>query len=771
MKIYQNIIFLIFGFIIISFQNCSMKGFDVGDQPKTVDGSDLNDSQTNNDELEWIQDLFGTQDETYSSDNCNLLGQATLPLVTHYPQLGAKEQPIINNPNAGQQLNSGQEYVTYWDNSKFSPPTVGNYLGNNYDLQNYPPGVGDNAKRLEGRLKQLCISGLSSVRFIQGAHKIRSMGELSLLAIENAPYFQVLHSLVYKNNLFTIIIPPKWTKESSQSLPTLFNGLYDLNVNFMSIDGPPLLATLAQLFTVKKTSGFGILWNGNGALGSRSIDNVAYAELNEFLSIFLNDFGAAADKFVTFGGSRGGITALNVASHPAVTAIKVAFVYSTTPPNEFDTIAGLVTPTNPALLSAPDWSVGIYGSWRKSFRHPVGFMRTEFQGLTGSEAHLKVLTGTSRDSDVRKEFNALSPGKIDKLLRNRTQIFLEVGSHDFIVPSTDQFQLFMDGFSAGIQMEVRVNYLFGHGIDQKARSTKLASVMNTLIDQPPNDLTFVTPGQVNRFIASPDGVFNPLGSGAPPLTIELPRFVIDEADLVILATGPQNGRYLLVFSKGGELTKIEVLLDSNGLANLRLPQSTFSEGDHTFIGAYTLDSSSRPLLKVTITSLVKKDLVVTRFSGDIRPFLVNISGTIIDGISEKGRYFRSGIGEGSNYGFLQIGTSAIPDDELKLIGQQSSNLTCTYSLSSPGPIAVGNSITETLNCINVPADSKSRMVGTHNNVPYSDPPIAYAGGPVSVTYNNDGGAIVGVWNRRAEILDSNNVVIYSTSSRAVTLSP
>ena len=90
-----------------------------------------------------------------------------------------------------------------------------------------------------------------------------------------------------------------------------------------------------------------------------------------------------------------------------MTAASVAFEYSSVPPYELNTVASLTTPTVPLLLTASDWSVGFIGSWQNSFRHPAGFGRFGFQGQTGNESHLKVLTGASSNFDVSREFNAL----------------------------------------------------------------------------------------------------------------------------------------------------------------------------------------------------------------------------------------------------------------------------------------------------------------------------------------------------------------------------
>lgn len=811
--------------MVLTFQNCG--GFSVlgVNQEAAVSLSAI--SQTDASERALMQNVFGSPPVTTSADQnstCQLIGDATLPLVTHYPNLGSKDVPPIHNLNQASEWMSGKPYVTLYDTSKFALPVVGNYLLNHYDLENYPPGVSDNQVRFNALLKQLCVNDLNSVRFIQGANEIKSAGDLTALVVENAPYFQILHSLVYKNNLFTLVIPPRWSKASSARLPTLFNGFYDLNVNFVGLEGPSMLETLAQAYVAKGKSGFAIFWNGNGGIGSRTVDNVAYGELNDFLRIYLSDLGASSSQFVSFGASRGGVTALNVASHPAVTAISVAFAYSSVPPYELDQVAGLVNPTIPALLFSSDWSVGLVGSWQNSFRHPSGFTRTGFDGLSGQEAHLKVLTGSSRNADAPSQYNALTPSKIAKLSRNQTQIFLETSSHDFIVPSSDQQRLIPDAIAAGLRLEGRVNYLYGHGHDNDARRAKLASVYGALIDATTIP-SFVSTGTVSRFVASPKGVFQPLAASAAPLTLEVPRYIVDEADVVFVATGPANGRYLIAFQKGDEIAKIDLDLDTKGFANLRLAKSLFTSGDYRFFGAYTKDVGGNLREKIVVTSTATRGLVMSRVTGDIRAFVANASGTVIDGIIAQGRYFDNGVATGSNYGFLQTGTTVISSAELAILvppkptpsptatpaptatptptaaptatptatptptprptatptptpkptatptptPSPTPALQCSYTHSTLGPIPVGGMISERLACLNIPAGAYYQILGTRDGVAFADTPLPMTSPMIENKFTNDGVTTSGVWVRRGQILNASGTVLIQTTPITVTL--
>ncbi len=493
------------------------------------------------------------------------------------------------------------------------------------------------------------------------------------------------------------------------------------------------------------------------------------------------------------------------------------------PPYELDVVSGLVTPTVPALLYSSDWSVGLIGSWQNSFRHPPGYTRTGFDGLTGQQAHMKVLTSSGRIADAPQQYNALTPAKIAKLLRNQSQILLEASSHDFIVPSTDQLRLIPDSIAAGIRLEGRVNYLYGHGHDNEARRAKLANVYSALIDVT-SIPTFVSVGRISRYIASSKGVFQPLSSASPPLTLEIPRYIVDESDVVFQATGPTNGRYLVVFqkgddSKGSELTKIDLDLDAKGFANLRLPLSLFAAGDYTFFGAYVKDASGILRDKVVVTSTATRGLVMSRVPGDVRAFVANASGTVMDGITSQGRYFENGIASGSNYGFLQTGATPISSGELALLVPPTPTpiplptatptpaptatptpvptatptpkptatptptptpsptpkpsptpaLACSYTHSTLGPIVVGGMISERLACLNIPAGSYYQIVGTRDGVAFADTPLPLTVSTIENKFTNDGTTTFGVWVRRGQILNAGGTVLLQTTPITVTL--
>ena len=724
MKI-KSISIVIFSFaILFSFQNCGKLS---GIQSELNSSSDtelpLNTKQISESNL--MLSLFKNQVDKNSISNlkqtsvCQIIGNPQVPLITHYPRTDGYDDPQVFNANAEESILQGHQNVLVYNLNAVKMPAVGQYIGNRYSTNSYNSNEDQN--QLNQILSELCVNGLNQVKFVQSNVEIFSNGDLRRLIVENAPYFQIIHSLTFKNNLFTVIIPPYWHISSSQNLPTLFNGFYDLNENFLKLEGSPLIKTLGSVYLKKQSSGFGILWNGNGAIGSRSVDDQSYAELNDFLKIFLSDTGAAPHKFVSFGVSRGGITALNIASHPKVTAVQVAFAYSSCPPNEISEYQNYISTTVPFLLHANDWSSGVYGSWRKSFIFPAGLGRQQFEGLSGAEAHFKVLTGTTDINSIVQNNNALTPTKIQKLIQNRTQIFLEMGSHDYIVPSVDQLKLFDTASIAGIKIEGRVNYLLGHHFDNDARHEKLNFVLENLITN--SETNFIQPHRLNYYVASPEGTFNSTDNNKRLASIELPRIISNEVDTVSIGYGSPQQKLMLVFKKGSAHFILKLSMDSKGYLIQKIDPELFPEGDSEFVGAFELDSNEKPTYKLNVQFTTKNSVpVITHFKGDLQPY-AHKAGSVVNsttyGPNKSLSYFNQNVTHGSNFGFIVTGQNSISaaDQEIlkKVIAPQ--QLT-QLIINCPMNLNAGDSGTCT--ATDVPSQSLASGYWTVDGVKVSD---------------------------------------------------
>lgn len=641
-----------------------------------------------------VSHMFANRSIASNTFPCSLIGSG-LPLVTHYPKIGEKQNPTVFNANGAQSVLNGESNVPMY-NSLFKLPTVGNYIGDRYALSNYEPNSvlpsgQTNSQSFESLYKMLCSSKISSVKFKQGAIEIFNNGDIAKQITPKAPYFQILHGVIFRKNLFTIVVPPYWNPTTLNNLPTLMNGFYDINQNLIELEAKNMFSILNSSFVETGKTGFGILWNGRGAIGSRTFDDSAYQDVNDFIKIYLNDLKASNSKFITFGGSRGGSTAFNLASHPLVSAARVAYVYSSVPPYEINMVSKLTSVTVPNLLYASDWSVGIYGSWKKSFVHPATIpYRPDYSGLNGQQSHLMVLTGSYHDVDYISKFNLLTPAKINKLKQNKTQISLEISTHDFIVPSVDQYKLYKDAFANDLDLEVRLNYLIGHESDTPFRNKKILQAFEKLASASSSTSDrFVTKHQVRTFLANPDASYTEFSSSKTRLSVELPKYLNSEIDPLVLATGSVNTNFILIFENSNKSLLVHKFnTDSNGISISKLDPTIFRVGEYKLLYVIEFDSNLNPIFKLNYLSLNKVGFPITLigFEGDLKPYIANgISNAILEGIrgpSGSQSYFNPGVTHGSNYGFIQTESVALTPAEIQEVKKL---LASTPNVPTPAP--------------------------------------------------------------------------------------
>ena len=239
-----------------------------------------------------------------------------LPLLTHYKSgvgyslQGTDPQNDIYNPNAAESYLSGA--ITPLYNEFF--PNINHYIGMNYD-----PSTFTN-EQVATTLNAICTTTNVQFKLVQPAIEINTAQDIYNSIKKNTPYAQIIHSLVFRNNLFTIIVPPYW--DPKNKYPTLINGFYGLNDSLINGAGPITMNTIGNLYNENHLGAIGILWNGGGAIGSRTMNDLAYRDLNDFMSLVIPTIGIDEDRIISHGGSRGGVTALNIASSSEITSFK-----------------------------------------------------------------------------------------------------------------------------------------------------------------------------------------------------------------------------------------------------------------------------------------------------------------------------------------------------------------------------------------------------------------------------------------------------------------
>lgn len=709
--------------LVFSFNNCG-PGFQIAQDSTTnaafLDGS-IKSPPSMSDLSEPLQsaghrsDLLAQVNQSAhmvnKAGNCVIEGN--FPVRTHYQErvgfsIKGVDGTSVENADWPQQIARGEKYVRFYK----TEPEADQYHYNRIDEW----GIGET--EYINSLKILCSQGVSKVRFIQIDKEFQTGSDISSVIVPNEMSFQVIHSLVYKKNLFTIVIPPMWKKNNQYT--TLMNGFYGLNVNLARLAGPTFFKALSDSYGKDSKGAVAILWNGQGALSSRTMNDEAYLQFNEFMSQVMPVLGLHPEKGIAFGASRGGVTALNLAAHPAVNAIKVSYVHSVVPPAEVSSIIDLVTPTIPFLAFAQDWSTGWVNSWHQDFVVPG-------RSMSGHERHLQVLTGSYDKGFVKQNIDLTAPAKMNKLKANKTSVFLEIGSHDNIVPFVDQYKLFQIYKKSNVSVEARVNYLVGHNGDVTlADNNILNAILKLNASQNPGALSFVQVGKKTNMKVQPQSsifeTYN-LGYTDTPLTIEFPKIVTLKSKPQILATGVPGKRYAIVAKDIlGNLHLHRFTLDENGVSVTEFLPSDLPVGTTRVLSVHEVDNQLQILKTLSFIASVKGNppIEVIRLNQEEEDYVEKLGAqfsgrlqSLIVGERSVNAYSR--ISE-TNYGVLEAGARN-PTEEEKLIlsGLHNLNTNQTYCMASVLNKQNAYSLTDDIS-LNLTIPTGSVAIGQRNQI-------------------------------------------------------
>lgn len=582
-----------------------------------------------------IMVLLFSGELTQASNSCQVTYDK-LPLVTHYSQaldqvvFGSRDKKIVDSTNFATDLKNYQakstDYVQLF-NSQILP---NKYLANNYDLDNF------SSDEIVSSLKNLCdITGVN-VNLVQATEEIKGTIELKKLIKYHLNSWQIIHSLPYKNNLFSIVLPPDL--KEGDSLPFVIHGGYGLNNNFINEEGVRLRTLLGQAYN-QGVKAVGILWNGMGAVGSRTINDQAYLEFNEFFSILKAQAKIDDQKGIAFGTSRGGITALNLASHKFTDSMRIAYVDSSVPAADARFCVDLVSPTFPRAMEANDWTTGYVGSWMSSFRYPLSD-EPRLTGLSGLDAHYAILTNDFKSGDSNR-YALFSEDRINKLNRNGTAVFLEIGSHDLWVAFADQIALGYRFYSLLNKVEIKINYLAGHFVDLDQRSKRLLNALLQLASSAKSD-RMINNHQVSRNIVSGIGgdqttiLYQPtLTYSALPITVEVPKFIIRESPVQIVLTGITGRKFSLNFvGSEGDRKTIFAQIGDYGSAILSSSFDQWPNSRYQLESVFELNPLNQPEYRLRFQSTVlnEDNLMIYKYDGDLRMYAHQAADIIIRSI-------------------------------------------------------------------------------------------------------------------------------------------
>ncbi len=395
---------------------------------------------------------------------------------------------------------------------------------------------------------------------------------------------QVVHALVEEGALFTVLLPPGWRVDDPPGThPILLWGFYDLHESVFDLyDGVPgggwpdvLLEAVADSGRDGGRGVIGVVWNGGGALGSASLNPAFGRQVASIVQRVVRDYGGASQWVVTFGGSRGGVSALRTAVQGAASPFRVVLAIAAVPPTRFGEHAEMVSTTYPGLLGHRAWSVGYADAWREDWRYPSCGAHPELRGATAVEAHRYVLTGYRAEADA-DAVSLVSAASLDALRSEGTQIFLQIGEHDFIVPYAHQAEFAYKGLRAGLRMDVAVLLQSGHGALHEVGAPSMAKYGLLLraaevLSDPTLDLSgpvpsFVEAERTRYFVARRDMARHVEVSPSHfPVSVDVPAVAYRDSRLVVSVVAPPSSRYELFVTNpsGGRFRFLEGTLPAD----------------------------------------------------------------------------------------------------------------------------------------------------------------------------------------------------------------
>lgn len=371
---------------------------------------------------------------------------------------------------------------------------------------------------------------------------------------------QVVHAITAADSLYSVFLPPGWDPAApAGTYPIVFNGHYDLHTNTFRETGPLMTKVVAHSGLDGRRGVIGVLWNGGGAYASRTMSPHSLDLMAQVIADVAARYHGNPQWVVTMGGSRGGVTALRMAANPSKKPYRVVATVAAVPPALIGDHAKLGGVTFPALIHAVGWTVGLKDAWRSGWTYPACAGRPELTGLSGWQAHLKILTGLSDPDVANAQESLLAPRYLDALQASGTQIFLSVGEHDFIVPYAHQVQLGLAFVQRGLPAQIEVLVRGGHdfvrtGLGGATPPTVLheklfADIVDAIAD-PALDLagpvpTLVQKGVRYHRVDRQTGEAQVFAPATYPFAVDLPFYAVAGQSFPIVVVGAPGTQFTI----------------------------------------------------------------------------------------------------------------------------------------------------------------------------------------------------------------------------------
>jgi hypothetical protein len=262
-----------------------------------------------------------------------------------------------------------------------------------------------------------------------------------------------------------------------------------------------------------------------------------------------------------YGGSRGGVTALAMASNPKRYDYRVTLAAAVVPPARVGELSTLQSTTFPALLGGVSWTTGFGDAWRSGWTYPSCAGLAHLTGKTGPQAHLYILTGTTDPAYADAHYSLLGPDYLTALRTAGTKVHLEVGSHDAFGLYAHGVEYGLKLAAAGVPLEMEVLIRAGHASRPESAKPFVPAATNRIWEALQ---TYVEPALVGRALPHVPGVkffrvnrstrkleaFVPSGA-VYPFTLEGARYVAQGKRFPVVLVGAAGTAWQLTITPSG----------------------------------------------------------------------------------------------------------------------------------------------------------------------------------------------------------------------------
>jgi len=376
---------------------------------------------------------------------------------------------------------------------------------------------------------------------------------------------QVIHATVLDTSVYTVFLPPNWSGAApANTYPIVFDGAYDLNGNTFSSLGASMADWVSESGLNGRRGVIGVLWNGGGGSASLTMNEHALEMFAAMIAEVSERYHGNPDWIVTFGGSRGGVTALEMAANPNDAPYRVVLAVAGVPPTLIGDIARSSSTTYPLLLGYTTWTTGFLDAWRSNWHYPSCAGRPNYTGILGWQAFLQVVTGTIDPNIANTQHSLLGERFLAGLQRAQSQVYLQIGEHDFVVPYAQQARYAMELLGRGVDAQVEVVLRGGHnglltnfGLPEPAYDVLLHLVKEAVLQLANPDLdlaapppSFVTPGLRFHRVMRDDGRIELVtpNDGQYPFAVDLPWIAARGTRFPIVAVGEPGTQYELTLT-------------------------------------------------------------------------------------------------------------------------------------------------------------------------------------------------------------------------------